>query len=208
MKTYKIHLLRQGITQANLDGIYAGSATDLPLCDEGREQIIALMRDFEYPSASKVLISPMQSSRQTAELLYPDAEIIVIDELREIAFGEFDGKNVEELQQNPDFHTWLDPKTEFTPAGGESGKDFATRAATVIQNVCEYALKSKCENIAVITHGGLIMTALALYAMPDRPPAQWACDPACGYSVTTSAATFMRDGFVEATNIIPLGYCE
>ena len=32
MKSYQLHLIRHGLTQGNLDGLYVGSGTDLPLC--------------------------------------------------------------------------------------------------------------------------------------------------------------------------------
>lgn len=59
---------------------------------------------------------------------------------------------------------------------------------------------------AVVHPWGLIMTALAMHAIPRRPPQQWACDPGCGFAVQTSAASLMRDGTVEALEIIPYGY--
>ena len=39
MKNYTLYLIRHGITRANLEGLYAGGGTDLPLCDEGRAQL-------------------------------------------------------------------------------------------------------------------------------------------------------------------------
>ena len=35
MKTFKLHLIRHGLTSGNLQGLYIGSGTDIPLCDEG-----------------------------------------------------------------------------------------------------------------------------------------------------------------------------
>ena len=32
MKTFKLHLIRHGMTAGNLQGLYIGSGTDLPLC--------------------------------------------------------------------------------------------------------------------------------------------------------------------------------
>ena len=42
MKTFKLHLIRHGMTAGNLQGLYIGSGTDLPLCDEGRAQLADL----------------------------------------------------------------------------------------------------------------------------------------------------------------------
>ena len=32
MKTFKLHLIRHGLTAGNLQGLYIGSGTDIPLC--------------------------------------------------------------------------------------------------------------------------------------------------------------------------------
>ena len=42
MKTFKLHLIRHGLTSGNLQGLYIGSGTDIPLCDEGRAQLAEL----------------------------------------------------------------------------------------------------------------------------------------------------------------------
>lgn len=44
MKYYKLHLIRHGLTAGNLQGLYIGSGSDLPLCDEGRAQLKTLKR--------------------------------------------------------------------------------------------------------------------------------------------------------------------
>ena len=49
MKYYKLHLIRHGLTAGNLQGLYIGSGTDLPLCDEGRAQLEELKHRFTYP---------------------------------------------------------------------------------------------------------------------------------------------------------------
>jgi len=208
MKTFKLYLLRHGLTEANLKGIYAGSGTDLPLSDEGAAQLDRLAEDFEYPPAPTVFVSPLLRARQTADILYPRARQIGIEDLREIHLGEFEGKTVEQLQADPAYHQWLDPKQQLTPPGGESGAAFARRAGAVLEKLCEYMIRSETQEAAVVTHGGLIMTALAMHAVPRRAPQQWACDPGCGFAVQTDAAAFMRDGSVEALSIIPLGYGE
>ena len=54
MKYYKLHLIRHGLTQGNLDGLYIGSGSDLPLCAEGRAQLKTLKKDFAYPQAPRI----------------------------------------------------------------------------------------------------------------------------------------------------------
>ena len=49
MKNYRLYLVRHGITQGNLRGIYMGSGTDEPLCEEGREALQAIFEAGIYP---------------------------------------------------------------------------------------------------------------------------------------------------------------
>ena len=58
MKTFKLHLIRHGMTAGNLQGLYIGSGTDIPLCDEGRAQLKELKERFEYPQVDTVFSSP------------------------------------------------------------------------------------------------------------------------------------------------------
>lgn len=58
MKTFKLHLIRHGMTAGNLQGLYIGSGTDLPLCDEGRAQLAELKERFVYPQVDTVFSSP------------------------------------------------------------------------------------------------------------------------------------------------------
>ncbi|MFR2537459.1 MAG: histidine phosphatase family protein [Faecalibacterium sp.] len=57
MKTFKLHLIRHGMTAGNLQGLYIGSGTDIPLCDEGRAQLKELKERFEYPQVDTVFSS-------------------------------------------------------------------------------------------------------------------------------------------------------
>ena len=84
MKTFKLHLLRHGLSEANLTGVYAGSGTDLPLCSRGEEELRRLAQDFSYPPTGLVFVSPLLRARQTAALLYPGVRQIGVEELREI----------------------------------------------------------------------------------------------------------------------------
>ena len=75
MKYYKLHLIRHGLTQGNLDGLYIGSGTDLPLCAEGRAQLKTLKKDFDYPQVPLVFTSPMVRATETAEILFPGVRL-------------------------------------------------------------------------------------------------------------------------------------
>ena len=59
MKTFKLHLIRHGLTDANFKGIYAGSGTDLPLSEEGTRQLKQLREDFS-PEVAAMATSLLQ----------------------------------------------------------------------------------------------------------------------------------------------------
>ena len=48
MKTYKIHLIRHGMTDANILGTYIGNRTDMPLSPEGVRELKNLKQNLEY----------------------------------------------------------------------------------------------------------------------------------------------------------------
>ena len=72
MRSYKLHLIRHGLTEGNLLGQYLGSGTDSPLCQAGIERLEMLREKFTFPWPEKLYVSPMKRTVQTAEIIYPD----------------------------------------------------------------------------------------------------------------------------------------
>ena len=99
MRSFKLHLLRHGLTEGNLKGLYLGSGTDMPLCEEGIQRLEKLREDFSYPWPQKLYVSPMKRTVQTAEIIYPDHDYTIVTDLRECNFGEFEGKTFSELMR-------------------------------------------------------------------------------------------------------------
>ena len=208
MEYTHLHLLRHGLTRGNMEGRYIGSGSDLPLCPEGRAQIEELKARFAYPPAEVVFSSPLLRARQTAEILYPRVRLIVLDDLREMAFGSFEGRTPQELVHDPAFAAWLDPTKEEVPPGAEGRQAFAERTGGMLMKLFEYLLKAHIKNAACVTHGGVIMNMLATHALPQRPPEQWMTDPGAGYSLRCDAAMWMRDHLAEAYDVAPAGYLD
>ncbi len=209
MKTFKLHLIRHGLTKGNLEGLYVGGGTDLPLCTEGRQQLRELKSIFAYPQVDTVVSSPMLRATETADILFPDAaHKLVIEQLRENNFGAFDGRPMQELMKDPDFAKWMDPRSGFTPEGAEPLRDFHARCADTLLRLFQYMVNAHVDEMACVTHGGVIMSMLAQRCMPQRCPEDWMADPGCGYTVQCDAAMLMRDHLVEAVEILPYGYLD
>lgn len=209
MRNYRLYLVRHGITQGNLDGIYMGSGTDQPLCEQGRFRLRELQNRFRYPTVGTVFSSPMKRALETAEQLFPDAKNkIILEDLRENAFGEFEGRKITELVRDEAFKKWMSPTEHFTPNGGEKAEDFHRRCQNVFMGMLEYMMKAHIEEAACVTHGGVIMSMLAQRGIPKCSPEHWMADSGCGYLVQCSAEMWMRDGIAEVTDIVPFGYLE
>ena len=209
MKNTRLILIRHGITQGNLRGIYMGSGTDQPLCEEGRRRLALLRERFVYPQVDTVFSSPLKRAVETAELLFPQAQSkIILEDLRENAFGEFEGQRISDLVRDEAFRRWMDPAEHFTPNGGERAEDFHRRCQGVLMSILEYMMKAHIGEAACVTHGGVIMSMLAQRGMPRRSPEHWMADPGCGYLVQCSREMWMRDGFVEVCEIVPRGYLD
>lgn len=209
MKTFKLHLIRHGITQGNLDGLYLGCRTDLPLCEAGRRQLEQLREKFAYPQPGTVFTSPMKRATETADILFPAvSHKLVIEQLRESDFGIYDGRSMQELIKEPDFARWMDPTSGFVPEGAESPADFHRRCADTLMKLFEYMMKAGISEAACVTHGGVLMSMMAQKALPAHRPEEWMADPGCGYTLQMDTAMWMRDGLAEAVEVLPLGYLD
>ena len=208
MKTFKLHLIRHGVTAGNLQGLYIGSGTDIPLCDEGRAQLAELKERFEYPQVDTVFSSPMLRAVETANILFPNAaHTFTVHDLREAGFGKFENKPVKELVHDEDFKKWITPGSGFVPEGAEPTEQFHARCAESLLKLFEYMIRMDVTEAACVTHGGVIMSMLSQRALPSRRPEQWMADPGCGYTVQTDVQLWLRDK-LEAIDIVPFGYAD
>ena len=208
MKYYKLHLIRHGLTAGNLQGLYIGSGTDLPLCAEGRAQLQELKAQFRYPEVSLVFTSPLLRATQTADVLFPGVRQIELQDLREMAFGKFEGRPLQQLVKDPEFARWMYPTSRAVPAGAEDRQAFFERTSGMLMKMFEYLLRTHTQEAACVTHGGVIMNMLAQHALPFRKPEEWMTDPGAGYSLRLDAEMWMRDHLAEAYDVVPCGYLD
>ncbi|MCR5665414.1 MAG: histidine phosphatase family protein [Eubacterium sp.] len=154
----KIHLIRHGKTPGNELGRYIGT-TDEHLSDSG----VSALKMLKAPFAECIYISPMKRCSETAKLLYPTFETVVIEELRECDFGDFENKNYKELDGNTDYQAWIDSGGTLPFPHGESTKAFKDRTLCGFRKVLCDARKRGAEEIALVVHGGTIMAIMEAY---------------------------------------------
>lgn len=201
MKTYKIHLIRHGLTEANEQGKYIGR-TDLALTDDSVKELKKIRKSYTYPDASVIYSGPLQRCVQTAQILYPDREIQTVDNLTEYDFGDFEGKTGEELDGRPDFTAWVSGKMP-APPNGESNEDFQKRVVLGFNQIVVDLMRKGETSGAVIVHAGVMTTLLASCALPQRRAVEWGCDAGFGYTLLVTPTVYQRSGVVEVIDLIP-----
>ncbi|MDR0913704.1 MAG: histidine phosphatase family protein [Oscillospiraceae bacterium] len=203
MKTYKIHFIRHGEISESNTGQYIGK-TDSPLSAQGKQALKKLDSEYNYPYATVIFSSPLKRCTETCKIIYPHLNPIVIDQLAECDFGEWEGKTAEQLQEVPEFAQWLAGDNSINPPNGESGADFVRRVCLCFENVVNSLLKSGITDCAIVTHGGVIGTLLSVYGLPSAKPFEWQSAHGCGFSVRISTALWQRDKVAEVFARTPL----
>ncbi len=201
MKTFKIHLIRHGSTDANAAGMYIGNRTDLPLSPEGVRELQELKNMVEYPDIERLYTSPMLRCKQTANIIYPGFEARVIDELTEYDFGEFEGKTAAQLELMPQYREWTSGKLD-APLGGENTVNFIKRQALALNMIVRDMMQHDVTNAGVIMHGGAIMMLLANCAVPRKHSVEWTSDNGRGYSVMITPSLYHSSGIIEVYDIV------
>ena len=145
-----VYLFRHGQTLWNAQRRYIGS-TDQSLSPEGR----AALAGRTGPPVDRLWVSPLRRCRETAAMLYPGMEQQAVEDLRECAFGVFEGCTYEELRDDPAYRRWLDSAGEIPPPGGEGKAESRARVLGAFLPLMETR-----GSAALVVHGGTIMTLM------------------------------------------------
>lgn len=174
-----VTLIRHAKTQGNLNHAYIGK-TDEPLCESGIRELEAALEQGGYPPADVVYTSPLKRCTQTAEYLYPKVPQTLKSGLAECDFGDFEGKNYEQLKDEPAYQSFLDSGGESPFPKGESRADFSKRCQETFLEIMDH--HSEGQRIVILCHGGTIMAILGEYSSPHSGFYDWQVKNAEGYS--------------------------
>ena len=203
MRTYKIHFIRHGMTDGNVSGQYIG-VTDLKITTNGIIELEKLRDDKIYPKCDLLFSSPLSRAVDTAKIIYPEKQVIINENFKEIDFGDFEGKTPLELKDNEDYTNWVAGKLPAAP-NGESTLNFATRLCTGVAEVVKRMMDECVYSASVVLHGGAIMTLLSVAAVPRKKMAEWAVGNGRGYTVRITPSLYHSSGILEVIGEIPEG---
>ena len=159
-KTVRVNitLIRHGQVPGNLEKRFVG-VTNEPLTEEGRKVI----ESNTYPEADLLYVSPLIRCKETAKIIYPEMEQIVVENLREMNFGSFENKKFAELEGDPEFEEWNATGGKVAAKGGETIDEFLGRVMDGFDELVNDAIGYCEENdinsvdVSVVAHGGTIM---------------------------------------------------
>ena len=154
----RLVIVRHGETEWSRSGRHTGR-TDVRLDGSGRACARALGPMLERWEFAAVYTSPLSRARETCELAgYGDREV-VLDDLAEWDYGEYEGLTTEEIRARcPGWSLWRDGVP-----GGETLEQLAERARRVLATT-----EADDGDVLLVSHGHLLRVVTALWL--DLPP--------------------------------------
>ena len=163
----KLVLIRHGAT--NMTGTFCGH-TDPPLNSVGQEQAQALARLSPKWNIGRIYSSDLKRAIETAHPIAAinGLPILVRTELREISFGDWEGRRWSDIRaEKPDI-TIPESLLDFCPPGGETFPSFRDRVIRILASI---AGECDRQTAAVVTHLGVIYAALSEASSTGRDQA-------------------------------------
>ncbi|WP_447928683.1 histidine phosphatase family protein [Vreelandella sp. EE27] len=152
-------VVRHGITAWNLERRYQGQR-DIPLLlPDAKEGLDTLREALAGEAFDAIYVSDLTRCRQTFEWIKPEACVAPVHDeprLRELDFGDYEGKVYDELKNDPAYRAWIDSVGELRIPGGESAGDLRHRLDAWLEDVAQSARQYGHRRILAVTHGGVI----------------------------------------------------
>ena len=148
----KLYLIRHGLTEWNRQNRMQGM-TDIPLCDEGIRQALDLSDRFKETKIDVIYSSDLTRAYSTALIIAKHHNVTVNKDklLRELHFGDWEGKTLNELKNLKEFNYWKKYPHTFIFPDGKYLKDIQNKMINFIERVIKNHIG---ENIFIISHGG------------------------------------------------------
>lgn len=181
----RLFLVRHGVTDWNLEGRYT-STTDIELHDSARRALEPTARLLAPSGVRRVLTSPMKRAVATVEILRELGAVNVphevVNGLRELDFGQFEGRSGSEMRRGrlaDAYAQWMRVHDGFSaPPGGEGLASASARARRVLDRVA-----ASGENTLAVSHGYLLRI-LVVTAVRHLPVSAIRSMPLANGSVT------------------------
>lgn len=165
--------------ETDMAGTFCGQA-DPPLNAAGHSQIRTVVEGLRSEPMAAVFTSDLDRALTTARVVADcfDVRCIRRRDLREIAFGHWEGMTWEQIEAlDPHFaQNWVDQFPHLTPPSGES---FALFEARVMAEMSYLINRPERGIVAIVTHAGVMRVVLQNLCGLDEQTASKLTKPYC-----------------------------
>ena len=120
--------IRQNYSRDRVEDLQG--SLDEGLSENGRR---ALTRAAFCPA--HVYVSTAARARETAGIVFPEAEQLLCHDLREMDFGAFEGRGWWEMEEDADYRAWVDGGCAGRCPGGEDRAEFTRRVCGCFEKI-------------------------------------------------------------------------
>ena len=159
----KIYLIRHALPDFPDGKRLCLGSSDIPLGEEGRAQAARMAQCL--PPVTAVFSSPLSRALQTARAIGQPVQIL--DGLRELHMGEWDGRSFEEIRvRYPALYAARGKDLSIPMPGAEPDEAGLERFTAAL----ELAAATAPGDLAVVTHGGITSRFLGAHCGLPRKP--------------------------------------
>ncbi len=158
----KLIMVRHGETEANISGIYSGW-TNYNLTVKGEKQVKNVLQHLKDEDIDIIFSSPMERTLKIAKAISDETnkDIEIVDDLKEINFGIFEGKTHEEIcrDHKDEYDSWSADYVNYRVSQGESLRDLHNRINKFVNELKKLYEDKTC---LLVTHGGVIRVLITI----------------------------------------------
>ena len=159
--TLTLYLLRHGQTADSRENVYCGSGRNPDLTADGVAMARAFACAYRETPWTAIYSSPLARTTQTASIISDVAGLDVQqrDELKEIAYGDWEGLTVEEVSRefHDDYVRWTADPAWNAPTGGEAAIAIERRALRVVEELAQSVTSG---DVLLVSHKATIRILL------------------------------------------------
>ncbi|MBI3331417.1 class I tRNA ligase family protein [Candidatus Peregrinibacteria bacterium] len=168
----KVTVLRHAQSEGNMTPVYQGKLPGTDLTVAGKKQAKRAGKILSVENVSKIYASPLNRTKQTAELVAKetDAEVEIDERIREVAFGEYEGKTVDfndltfvKARRAHKLETGAVESIYHFP-GMETWSQVEERTSDFLKEILP---KHRGEHIVIVTHADPALTIKHFFGKED-----------------------------------------
>lgn len=152
----RIFLIRHGESSHNRNGNLLSGITDVKLSNHGVEQCMQLRKLVKHFSIDKVYSSPLKRAIKSANLVFPDKHVMILEHLREINYGVYEGLRGKDDSTDEVLNKWESSPGNLTFPEGDNVHNFSQ---AYYHNLLDVVAGSEDKFFAFFTH----RTAIRLF---------------------------------------------